>query len=357
MNPRLAARISPAFAVFLGSVVAALVLVLVLSRKPAEPPAAAGASPGAPVREPLLVFCAAGIKAPIEAVAREFEQSEGVKVQLNYGGSQTLLANLAVSGRGDLYIAAEDAYVQMAREKNLVREIIPLAQMRVALAVARGNPKKITTLADLLKTDVRLAQANPDAAAVGKLTREALQKSGEWEPLRARTTVFKPTVNEVANDLKLGSVDAGFVWDATIRQYPELEAVPVAALTNLIAHVSAGVLTSSKQPTVALRFARFLAARDRGQKQFEKHGFTPVNGEPFASCAAPPALLARSAGFQPAQGVVSTVAVEIAAGLGAKKTTLIFGCLRTGFAPAYFQRPEPAGSRRSGGIAARGGRA
>ena len=353
MNPKLAARISPAFALFLGSVAAALILVVVLARKPADPAAVAGA----PAREPLLVYCAAGIKAPIEAVAREFEQSEGVKVQLNYGGSQTLLANLAVSARGDLYIAAEDAYVQMAREKNLVREIIPLAQMRVALAVARGNPKKITTLADLLKTDVRLAQANPDAAAVGKLTREALQKTGEWEPLRAHTIVFKPTVNDVANDLKLGSVDAGFVWDATIRQYPELEAVPVAALTNLIAHVSAGVLTSSKQPTAALRFARFLAARDRGQKQFEQHGFTPVNGEPFAQRGGLRARRVWRAGFQPAQGVVSTVAVEIAAGLGAKKTTLIFERLPTGFAPAFFQRPEPAGSRRSGDIAARGGRA
>ena len=37
--------------------------------------------------------------------------------------------------------------------------------------------------------------------------------------------MFKPTVNEVANDVKIKTVHAGIVWDATVRQYPELETV------------------------------------------------------------------------------------------------------------------------------------
>ncbi len=28
-----------------------------------------------------------------------------------------------------------------------------------------------------------------------------------------RVTVFKPTVSDVANDVKIGSVDAGIVWE------------------------------------------------------------------------------------------------------------------------------------------------
>ncbi len=37
-------------------------------------------------QKPLLVFCAAGLKLPVEAVAREYEQTFGVQVQLQYGG-------------------------------------------------------------------------------------------------------------------------------------------------------------------------------------------------------------------------------------------------------------------------------
>ncbi|MBL8794750.1 MAG: substrate-binding domain-containing protein, partial [Planctomycetia bacterium] len=119
-------------------------------------------------------------------------------------------------------------------------------------------------------------------AAVGKLTRDALQATGQWDALKAKTLVFKATVNDVATDVKLGAVDAGIVWDATIKQIPGLEAVPLPQLAGKQAHMTAGVLTSSTQPTATLRFARYLSARDRGLKHMEQAGFTPVEGDVWA---------------------------------------------------------------------------
>ena len=45
------------------------------------------------------------------------------------------------------------------------------------------------------------AQADAKQAAVGKVTREALSKSGKWVGLLKRTVVTKPTVNDVAADV------------------------------------------------------------------------------------------------------------------------------------------------------------
>src|SRR5205823_4614409 len=42
---------------------------------------------------PLVVFCAAGLKAPVEEAAREYEKEYGVPINLTYGGSETQLAN------------------------------------------------------------------------------------------------------------------------------------------------------------------------------------------------------------------------------------------------------------------------
>ena len=67
---------------------------------------------------------------------------------------------------------------------------------------------------------------NPEAAAIGRVAKAALGKSGIWEDLAAKAITFKPTVNDLANDLKLGSADASILWDATVRQYPEIEALP-----------------------------------------------------------------------------------------------------------------------------------
>src|SRR5262245_27556311 len=178
-----------AWLAFLGSVALRAALVALLVWDPAR---WFGPSRG---REPLTVYCAAGLKAPVEAVARRYEDEYGVRVNLQYGGSQTLLANIEVGQRGDLYLPADDYYIDAAREKHLIDETIPLARMTPVLAVRPGNPKQIHSFVDLLKSDARVAQANPDAAAIGKITRDKLRKTGQWEALKARTTVLKPTVN------------------------------------------------------------------------------------------------------------------------------------------------------------------
>ncbi|MBN2327233.1 MAG: substrate-binding domain-containing protein, partial [Candidatus Omnitrophica bacterium] len=173
--------------------------------------------------EPLILYCAAGMKNPVAAVVKQYADEYGVAVQVNYGGSGTLLSNLRVAQTGDLYLAADETYIEKARELNLVDESIPLAWIEPVIAVPRGNPKKIGSLADLLREDVQVALANPDAAAVGLATRLVLENMGMWEAISGRVKVFKPTVNDIANDLKIGSVDAGVVWDAVAAQYPELD--------------------------------------------------------------------------------------------------------------------------------------
>lgn len=237
---------------------------------------------GVAAQEPLLLYCGAGLKAPVEAAVREYERAYGVRVQLQYGGAQTLLTGIEVARKGDLYLPGDESYLELARGKGLLDEITPLAEMRPVLAVKKGNPKNVKSLDGLLRNDVRICQANPDAAAVGKLTREALQKCGRWDAVKERTIVFKPTVNDVANDIKVGSVDAGFVWDATVKQYPELESVPLADLAGSVAHTGVGVLTCSANRAAARRLARYLGARDKGLVEFERAGFTPVAGEPWA---------------------------------------------------------------------------
>ena len=108
-----------------------------------------------PAGERLFVYCAASVKPPLEAAAREYQKKHGAQIELTFGGSQTLLANVALSGLGDLYVPADDSYIEMARQKNLVGEVLPLAEMTAVLATAKDQ--KIKSLADLLKTKLTIA--------------------------------------------------------------------------------------------------------------------------------------------------------------------------------------------------------
>ncbi len=290
------------------------------------------------MEKPLLVFCAAGIKPPVEAVAREYEQAFGVRVQLQYGGSGTLLSNLRVADAGDLFLAADESYMKSAREFGLLAETVPLARLRPVIAVTKGNPKNIHTLEDLQRPEVRVAMANPDAASIGRTVRALLQQAGQWTGLEKHVTVFKPTVNDVANDVKLAAVDAGIVWDATARQYPELESVPVPLFDQATETISIGVLKHSAHPAAALRFARYLGARDQGLKQFAKFHYEPVAGDDWAEH--PEIVLFSGAMLRP--GLEKTLK-EFEVREGCRFTTVYNGCgvlvaqMRAGQRPdAYF---------------------
>lgn len=261
----------------LASLVVAVVLSVLLFRqsRPAPPTVSQPTSS-------LLIYCAAGLKAPVSQAASEYERRFGIRVEIQYGGSGTLLSNLRVAQRGDLFIAADTDYLAIARSNQLVAETLPIATMEPVIAVARSNPKSVRALSDFLRNDVSLALANPDAAAIGRLTRSALSAAGVWPSVSAHAKVFKPTVNDVANDIKLGAVDAGIVWDATVRQYPELIAIPVPELSAYRSQVTAGVLRFTTQPRATLHFARFLAARDQGLPMFSQAGYQVVAGDIWA---------------------------------------------------------------------------
>lgn len=229
----------------------------------------------------LLFFCAAGVKPPVLAAAQQYEKEYGVSVQLQYGGSGTLLSNMQIARAGDLYLAADSSYTDIALEKGLVRERLPLAYMHPVIAVPKGNPKNIQSVADLLRKDVRVSLGNPDAASIGKQTKSILTRTGQWKDVCRHVTdhgVFKPTVPEVANDIKIGAADAGIIWDATANQYPELEAIGILAFKKEMRTITVGVVANTKKPREALRFARYLNSTT-GNAVFRDHGYEAVDGD------------------------------------------------------------------------------
>ncbi|MCM2374597.1 molybdate ABC transporter substrate-binding protein [Aporhodopirellula aestuarii] len=224
-------------------------------------------------REPITVYCAASNQAVMETIIADYRHEFGSQVFVNYGPSQGLLAQIEVSHTGDLFLPADASYLESARDKQLVSDVFPVARMKAVIAIRRGNPKAIRTLADCLRGDVRFVQANPDAAAIGRLTRATLQRQGLWKSLDQATTAYRGNVTEVANDLAVGSADTGIVYDAVLHDYPGLEFIEIPELQDATSDVEIGIITESKRKASAMRFVEFLTANDRGRQRYREHGF------------------------------------------------------------------------------------
>ncbi len=243
-------------------------------------------------RQRLFMHTAAGLRGPVEKIAAQYEQEYGIAVDLQFGGSNTLLNQLQINkfDTADLLLAADDFYTTQAVSLGLAAEVLPIATQRPVIAVRNDSTLTIATLDDLLNDSVRVSIPDPDQTACGKAVKEALEAitidgTTLWSKLRDHVTahgVFKPTVNDVATDVTLGAVDAGIVWDSTVAilgNRDELKPIIIPAFDTKLETVSLAILKSSKQPTEALRFGRYLAAKDRGLLVFEEFGMQAVEGE------------------------------------------------------------------------------
>lgn len=240
----------------------------------------------------LHLFCAAGISKPVREIIHEYEEAYGVTIQADYGGTGELLASIAKVGvQGDLFISADSATMRDAQRSGTIVESIPIAKIRSVLVVNRKTQerltkqgKPITGLSDLLRDDVKVVLA-AEGAAIGKAGKAILQNAGLWDRLEERrrrggnlvSTVG--TVNKLVESVSTMDGYLGLAWDAVAQQFADVVAVPLPADHERVEYYEIGVLAKSANPTAALRFARYVTARDTGLKLAQKHHFNVVPGD------------------------------------------------------------------------------
>jgi molybdate transport system substrate-binding protein len=264
-------KINQGLALFLGS----LAVVILLGYLVMSPPKRLTDSDSS---DSVMLFCAAGVQLPVADTIHQINEELNLKVEVLYSGTGVLLNNLRTAKKGDLYLAADTSFIDLAKSYDLIDETVPLAKIRPVIAVYKGNPKKIKSLADLLKKDIKFALAN-EGASIGKVSKKVLEKIGKWNEYKKKASVFKPTVNDIALDVKLKTVDAAIIWDANARQMKELEYVSVPELDKEVQEITIAVLKTCQDPATSLKVCRYLQAPEKGQKNFEKYHYEAVKGD------------------------------------------------------------------------------
>ncbi|MBI2804521.1 MAG: substrate-binding domain-containing protein [Planctomycetes bacterium] len=267
-------KLSPAILVFAGSVLAVGALIGALYWMQD-----AGAS--SDLDQPLEVFCVPAMRLPMEEIAREYENALGQKVILHFDPSETCLAKFEIAKKGDLFLPADESYVHIAKEKNLVDEITSLATMHAVLIVRPGFPRTIASWDDFLAKGNKLGLPNPEVTAIGKLTKAELQRLGKWKDVEARNPTYLGDISRVGNAVaKIGASDVGIVFDAIALQLqalnPNMKIVHLKELKDVQAHIKVGLAKSSSQPGNARRLVNFILGKDHGAPILRKHGYSEV---------------------------------------------------------------------------------
>ena len=223
----------------------------------------------------IFVYCAAGARDGIVAVAKAFEAETGVKVETTFANSGQLLGQIEMTRKGDVYVPGDVGFIAKAEDKNLTQgKAREFCYFVPGMFVRKGNPKGIKDITDLVKPGLKLALADP-SAAIGQLQTQVFKKNNLDEEALKKNTVTSPaTVTDVAMAVKMGTADAAIIWDALRNFAPEdAELVSIPPEKNVVGVVPAAVLTSSKNPAAATAFVDYLVS-EKGRAILKAKGYS-----------------------------------------------------------------------------------
>ncbi|HEY5616967.1 MAG TPA: molybdate ABC transporter substrate-binding protein [Vicinamibacterales bacterium] len=187
-------------------IVPLLVAVLFSSAQTAERPPVAV--------QTVRVGAAADLKFALdEVIALLAQRQPNLRVQVTYGSSGSMHAQLRQRAPYDVYLSADIDYPRdlVSRGIGSTSDLFPYAVGRLVVWVPAGS--KLVVERDGLRAlegAGRVAIANPRHAPYGRAAEAALRQAGIWDRVRRRL-VLGDNVAQTAQFVQSGAADAGII--------------------------------------------------------------------------------------------------------------------------------------------------
>ena len=235
-----------------------------------------GCSPSPQEPEELLVFAAASLADVLGEIQGEFEEREGVRVVVSYGGSQMLAQQIASGGPADVFISAGSFPVEFLAERGLLETRSELLTTSLVVAVRAGDGPQIDAIDQLNTTLVRrIAVANPRLAPAGHYARESLTRLGLWDAVEPKL-VFGPDVRATLAYVESGNADVALVYATDARASRSVRVLDIVPPDSYqpVTYEAAVVAGTARQAT-AMSFVSHLHSPNAGEF-FRRYGFEPT---------------------------------------------------------------------------------
>ncbi len=233
-------------------------------------------------KKSMTVFCGSANKPAMEEIAAVFQKEKNIEVNLIFGGSGTLLAQLELSKKGEIYLPGSPDYIIIGMRKKLLVEGSDriVAYLVPAIITPAENQAGIKSLSDLVKPGVRVGIGNPKSVCLGLYSIELLEKAGLTDNVLKNTVTFGGSCSKTANLAALNQVDAILGW--RVFHYwnkKRMTYVPIAPeQIPRISYIPISIPVYTKDKTLSETFIDYVLSR-KGKAIYEKHGYLTDKSE------------------------------------------------------------------------------
>lgn len=227
---------------------------------------------GSQEKNSLYVYCGAGLREPMQEIAKKFEKKYGTEIHFNFAGSNTLLSQIELHKTGDVYMPGAKYYIDQADKKGFIGKSKLVVYHTPVIVVPEGNPDNVDSLEDLTKEEVNPVLGDPGACAIGKMGDKILKKNELLEEVEKNVLARTATVNELVVYVTQKQGDAAIIWKANVHGLEnETDIVMISQEKNIIKKCPIGTLTFSDNKEMAQKFVDFVSTN--GKDIFTEYGF------------------------------------------------------------------------------------
>lgn len=233
-----------------------------------------------------MVFAAASLKNALDDASALWTKETGKTARISYAGSNALAKQIEAGAPADLFISADEAWMEAVDKAGALRPGSRFNFLRNALvliAPAGGRPgadPQIALAPGLGATLSKalaggpLAMANTEAVPAGKYGKAALEKLGAWEAVK-RQVAQAENVRAALLFVSRGEAPLGIVYATDAAADPK---VTVVATFPSDSHppivYPAALIKASTHPDAEALLAFLKSAPAR--QAFERQGFTVI---------------------------------------------------------------------------------
>lgn len=218
----------------------------------------------------LTVLAAASLTEAFTELGKAFEAGHpGTRVTFNFDSSSALATQANNGVPADVFASADQSNMKKVTDAGNATDPEVFAHNRLAIIVARGNPEKITGLADLARPGVTFVLCAPEVPC-GRYAAEAMGKAG----VKGTPKSFETNVKGVVTKVATGQVDAGVGYATDARAAgASAEGVDIPDEQNVIADYPIAILRQSPNPELARAFLAYVLGAD-AQGVLARYGFS-----------------------------------------------------------------------------------
>jgi molybdate transport system substrate-binding protein len=251
---------------------------------------------GDPASADLVIFAGGNEWFAMPDVLKAFKQAHPEVIHIYYETlppgiiSQQMttgtlrVGELEISLKPDVLVGGARG-LSAQRAQGVIGEPVTFASNTLGIMVRAGNPKHVSSLADLARADVRVAMPNPKTEGIARQIEASYVKAGgdalDRMIMQTKVAVGTTTITSIHHRqtpmwLLSGKVDAGPVW-ITEGLYQQriasgLELVKIPASQNSTGVYQAAVVAGAAHAAAAKAYTQFLLS-PQAQAIYRSYGF------------------------------------------------------------------------------------